>query len=269
MNSQNNNEDSKIQELIAQGAIFLCSHSGGKDSQAMYLKLKDIVPAKQLIVVHADLSDVEWAGTYDHIVNTVEAVHPIYKVKAERTFVEMVRHRGMFPSSQTRQCTSDLKTNPIFKFIKKEFMKEGGLLVNCLGLRAQESSGRANKPSLEINTKQTTKKLKVYNWLPIHHWSTRDVFKFIEINGQLPHEAYLKGMSRLSCAFCIMSNRQDLRVSAQHNPELLEKIAQLEEEVNHTMFFVNGESIKIKDYINLPYKRKPKELETYQKCVAA
>lgn len=258
-----------IQDLINQGALFVCSHSGGKDSQAMYLKLKDLVPAKQLVVVHADLAEVEWVDTFEHVLKTVDPIHQIHKVKAEKTFVEMVRARGMFPGSMSRQCTSDLKTRPIFNLIKKILMPNGGIVVNCTGLRAQESSARADKESFQVNKKQTTKKLKVYDWLPIHNWSTRDVFKFIEINNQKPHDAYLKGMSRLSCAFCIMGNRQDLKVSAEHNGELLETIANLEKEIGHTMFFVNGKSIAIKDYINMPYKRKPKELETYQKCMSA
>lgn len=32
----------KIQELINRGAIFFLNHSGGKDSQAMFLSLTEI-----------------------------------------------------------------------------------------------------------------------------------------------------------------------------------------------------------------------------------
>lgn len=36
----------------------------------------------------------------------------------KRTYLEMVEHRGMFPSAQYRQCTSDLKRGPIEKYIR-------------------------------------------------------------------------------------------------------------------------------------------------------
>jgi 3'-phosphoadenosine 5'-phosphosulfate sulfotransferase (PAPS reductase)/FAD synthetase len=36
----------------------------------------------------------------------------------KRTYLEMVEQRGMFPSPQYRQCTSDLKRGPIEKFIR-------------------------------------------------------------------------------------------------------------------------------------------------------
>lgn len=260
-----------INELISNGALFVCSHSGGKDSQAMYLYLKDKIPSNQLIIVHADLNEVEWSGTFEHIIETTDINDKIFKVKSTESFITMVQKRGMFPSSMTRQCTSDLKSKPIFDFVYKYANKHGfNTIVNCMGLRAEESSKRANKVSFELDTKRTLKKggRTVYTWLPIHHWSTRDVFSFIKVNNQLPHWAYLKGMSRLSCCFCIMANRQDLKVSAEHNPELLDTIANLESEIGHTMFMHNKKPIGIKEYINTPYKREPKALKTWESCNA-
>ena len=56
-----------VDELIEAGAIFYCSHSGGKDSQAMYAILRERIPHAQLVVIHADLGRVEWDGVQDHI----------------------------------------------------------------------------------------------------------------------------------------------------------------------------------------------------------
>jgi DNA sulfur modification protein DndC len=33
-----------ILNLIARGALFVCNSSGGKDSQAMFLTLRELVP---------------------------------------------------------------------------------------------------------------------------------------------------------------------------------------------------------------------------------
>src|SRR5690606_28286908 len=54
----------KLDELVARGAVFYISHSGGKDSQAMYALLSRVVPEKQISVIHADLGEVEWHGVH-------------------------------------------------------------------------------------------------------------------------------------------------------------------------------------------------------------
>ena len=41
----------KVTEMIAAGALFAVSHSGGKDSQAQMIRLRSLVPPDQLIVV--------------------------------------------------------------------------------------------------------------------------------------------------------------------------------------------------------------------------
>lgn len=51
-----------IRQLRDAGAIFYVSHSGGKDSQAMYLCLRQVIPSEQIVVVHAGLGEVEWPG---------------------------------------------------------------------------------------------------------------------------------------------------------------------------------------------------------------
>ena len=62
---------SKIDALIKRGAIFVCNHSGGKDSQAMYIKLCSMMPRTQILVLHATLGEIEWEGTIEHIENTI------------------------------------------------------------------------------------------------------------------------------------------------------------------------------------------------------
>ena len=48
----------EISDLIRTDALFVSNHSGGKDSQAMLIKLLDVIPARQLVVVHASLGAV-------------------------------------------------------------------------------------------------------------------------------------------------------------------------------------------------------------------
>ena len=81
----------QIHELIERGAIFYVSHSAGKDSQAMYALLSQLIPSDQIVVVHADLGEVEHHGVQDHIVATIE--HELQVVRAKKTLFDMVERR--------------------------------------------------------------------------------------------------------------------------------------------------------------------------------
>lgn len=68
--------------MVGEGAIFYVSHSGGKDYQAMYATVKDRIPHEQIVVVHADLDEIEWKGVRTHIRRTIR--HPLNVVRAGR-----------------------------------------------------------------------------------------------------------------------------------------------------------------------------------------
>ena len=159
----------QVRELIEANALFVCNHSAGKDSQAMYNVLRELIPAKQLIVIHADLGRVEWSGNVEHIRSTISPDHHFAIVRAKKTLFDMVEHRGMFPSPSFRQCTSDLKVGPIQKYIRA-YMAEHGFdtVVNCMGLRAEESSQRAKKEPFKFNQTLTNSKRTWYDWLQRH-----------------------------------------------------------------------------------------------------
>lgn len=253
-------EPAKIDELVKAGAMFYVSHSAGKDSQAMYALLAQRVPHAQICVVHADLGKVEWTGVQEHIRATI--CHPLHVVRANKTFFEMVRHRfrtrpdaPSWPSSATRQCTSDLKRAPIHKFIRADMKARGlTLALNCTGIRAEESPSRAKKEPLKLNTtlslnERTLKSGKVipgrtvYEYMPIHHLTEPEVFRVIADAQQRPFWAY-KNNRRLSCVFCIMGCENDLRHGAEQRPDLYREYLDLEDETGWTMF--NGVSLRDK-----------------------
>lgn len=240
-------EIAKIQDLISRGALFYVSHSGGKDSQAMYALMKDLVPADQIVVVHADLGEIEWTGVQDHIRDTID--HELHVVRAVKTFFEMVRHRAAtrpdvppWPSSATRQCTSDLKRGPIQKFIRHDMKARGSLLsVNCTGIRAEESPGRRKQQAFKVNAALSKAGREVYDYLPIHSLTTEEVFEVIAASGQKPFHAYSRN-TRLSCVFCIMGCANDLKHGSEQRPELYQAYLDIEEETGWTMF--NGASLR-------------------------
>ncbi|MBT9467203.1 phosphoadenosine phosphosulfate reductase family protein [Hydrogenophaga sp.] len=221
---------SAIHELIARGALFVVNHSGGKDSQAMYLLLRDLVPREQLVIVHADLGAVEWAGAIGHILATTDGER-FFTCHARRTLLQMIEERGMFPSPEQRQCTSDLKRGPIERTIRgitRERqalgIKAWGLVVNCMGMRAQESPKRKKLTPLKFSARNSKAGREWHEWLPIHAMLETEVFENIKAAGQKPHPVYALGMRRFSCVFCIMASEEDLKTAARlatEHPELL------------------------------------------------
>ena len=233
----------EIHNLINSGALFVVNHSGGKDSQAMMLKVRSLVPDDQILVIHAHLPEVEWEGIEAHINDTCEGVEirvvtAIDKNGNEKRLLQMVEDKKRFPSPSCRQCTSDLKRGPIEKAVR-HYLKETGRqnlqIVQCLGLRAEESSSRAKKPVLEFSERNSKAGRQWWLWLPIHDFRTEDVFEVIRDAGQHVHWAYAAGMTRLSCCFCIMSSKADLRTAARLKPELYKRYVELEKKIGFTM----------------------------------
>lgn len=232
----------QIKDLVTRGALFVVNHSGGKDSQAMMLHVQSIVPASQLLVIHADLGEVEWPGTEDHARRYIPEGVPFVKVKAGKTFWDMVESRQNWPSPSYRQCTSDLKRAPIEKAIRHYIKTNNlsGLIVNCMGLRAQESCSRAKQQVFKLNTRNSKAGREWYDWLPIHDWTKDQVILSIKRAGQELHFAYGLGMSRLSCAFCVMSNGSDLKTAAKNLPALYAKYVETEKRIGKTVFVRKG-----------------------------
>lgn len=239
-----------IRELIRSGALFMVNHSGGKDSQAMLIRLARIVPKDQLVIVHAHLPEVEWEGTEEFIRDTAMGI-PVYVCQAVKTFFEMVLHRRKWPDPQRRQCTSDLKRGPLEKLIRR-ISKERNckLIVNCMGLRAQESPGRAKKAVFKLNERNSVAGRTWYDWLPIHSKSTKYVFELIKEAGQKPFWVYAAGMTRKSCVFCIMASKSDLKVAARLRPQLLERYDEIERMIDQTVMMpVKGVVRRLKEII--------------------
>lgn len=235
-----------IEQLVEGGALFVANHSGGKDSQAMLIRLLEIVPRGQLVVIHASLGEVEWEGALELAKKQADdAGLPFIVANAVKTFLEMVEHRyevrpgpnsSCWPSASNRQCTSDLKRGPIEREIRR-YAKANGFtsIVTCLGIRAAESPGRAKRAAMTYSERNSVAGRAWYEWLPIHDLTTAAVFGLIAGAGQKPHWAYAEGNQRVSCVFCIMGSAGDLANGARHRPELFAKYREIEARTGYTM----------------------------------
>ena len=226
--------------FIGGGALVAVNVSGSKDSQAMTILLSRLVPHERLLAVHAPLGEIEWPGTMEHIERTLPPGVPLIMapVASGKTLLERVEERGLWPSNSVRWCTSDFKRSPIERELRrylKAHPRYGGRIVNAMGMRADESPARAKRTPWQRNDRNSRAGRQWFDWLPIHDLSTADVFRVIGEAGQVPHWAYAAGMSRLSCSFCILASRSDLRRAAELRPALYRKYAHLERRIGHTL----------------------------------
>jgi 3'-phosphoadenosine 5'-phosphosulfate sulfotransferase (PAPS reductase)/FAD synthetase len=244
---------------LASYDLIVVNISGGKDSQEMLRLMVTLCialgVADRLVCVYADLgSDDEWPGTEEMARYHASYYGLRFEVvrKGENdgrpvTLLEHIEARGLWPDMDNRYCTSDLKRDPISTVITrlcnelreqwKATLPRGCKarlrrvrVLNCMGLRAQESPARALAPVFENNKRLTNKSVKhVDNWLPIHSVTEEQVWTGIRESGVRYHPVYDLGMPRLSCRFCVLAGRKALVRAAQLDPAGALKRARLED----------------------------------------
>jgi 3'-phosphoadenosine 5'-phosphosulfate sulfotransferase (PAPS reductase)/FAD synthetase len=256
-------------ELIIEADWVVVNSSGGKDSQAMlsYVvrRAKALGMLDKVIVVHADLGDIEWGGTKALAeeqarlagVRRFEVVQAKgadllgrvlirfgkLKAKAQREAIEAgldpaaVTVPPAWPSSSARWCTSDMKRGPIWTLFTKLAAELSHLgrpvrILNCMGQRAAESAPRAKLAAVEIDRSASNGKRHVTVWRPIHGWSDAEVWREIARSGLPYHEAYDWGMRRLSCSFCVLGCEADVVLAARLRPEKAAEYADMEVQVS-------------------------------------
>lgn len=233
--------------------VILINTSAGKDSQAMMEHVVGLAKTAgvldRVIAVHCDLGRVEWKGTKELAIHHCAhyGIFPYIVKRDKGDLLQQVEERGMWPDNNNRYCTSDQKRDQVAKLvtalvneaIEKDVVKlpEGDnrpvQVLNCMGLRAEESPARAKKEPFKINTRLTNGKRQVFDWLPIHKWTLVQVWDCIKKSGVKYHYAYDLGMPRLSCCFCIFAPEDALMVAGAHNPELLTEYVRVETITGH------------------------------------
>lgn len=226
--------------------VVLINSSAGKDSQAMLTHVVELADAQgvdrsRLVVVHADLGRVEWEGTRELAEEQAEhyGLRFIAVRRSQGDLLDQIEARGMFPSSTARYCTSDQKTAQVARVLTQltaevQAERPGQVrILNCLGIRAEESPARAKKEPFSFDKRASNGKRYVDRWLPIFDWTVEQVWDQIRRSGVRHHWAYDAGMPRLSCCFCVLSSKGALVRAAQLNPALAAEYLDVEVRIGH------------------------------------
>lgn len=229
---------------LASYDIILVSSSAGKDSQAMLDYVAELAKRAgvldRVVVVHADLGRMEWAGTGE-LAESQAAHYGVRFVAVRRLQGDLLDHvldRGKWPGHTTRFCTSDHKRGQIYRsmtqLVRELGLKRRARILNCIGLRAEESPNRAKAEPFKHDAKASNKtRREVDTWLPIQDWAVEDVWARIRKSGVTHHWAYDLGMPRLSCVFCIFAPKAALVLAGTHNRQLLDLAVKIEQRIGH------------------------------------
>ncbi len=193
--------------------VLLVNISGGKDSQA----------------------------TLDVAVHVRREVTGPDGTRRPQGLIDHIAERGKWPDAARRYCTSDTKRAPVYRLMTRLAAEQRAAgvtgrpvrILNILGLRAQESPRRALMTPFRRDERASNGVRHVDEWLPVHAWTTAQVWDRIERAGTRPHPVYAQGMPRLSCRFCVLASRSALVLAAQLDPDGARRRAELETAMGH------------------------------------
>jgi 3'-phosphoadenosine 5'-phosphosulfate sulfotransferase (PAPS reductase)/FAD synthetase len=206
--------------MSANAAVrHILSLSGGKDSTALAVYLRDRIP--ELEYVFCD-TEKELPETYDYL-EQVEAYlgkSIIYLKHDGRGFDELLQiRRGFLPSPQVRWCTEHLKIKPFERYIGDD------LAHTYIGIRADEPQRKGY-----ISTKP--------NIIPCYPFiedgiRKADVIQILQDSG-LGLPKYYEWRSRSGCYFCFFQRRVEWVGLLENHPDLFELAISYEKQDDQT-----------------------------------
>jgi 3'-phosphoadenosine 5'-phosphosulfate sulfotransferase (PAPS reductase)/FAD synthetase len=196
----------------SQPVRHILSLSGGKDSTALAIYMRDRVP--EMEYVFCDTGE-ELPETYEYL-DKLEAYlgKTIVRLNPERPFGHYLKiYRGVLPDARTRWCTRKLKIEPFERFVGDS------PCYNYIGIRADEQHRKgyiSTKPNITAQ----------YPF--IDGCVTRDdVFRILEDSG-LGMPAYYDWRSRSGCYFCFFQQRVEWVGLLENHPDLFEMAVEYE-----------------------------------------
>lgn len=218
----------KIPEQIAdlgEGVVFVCNVSGGKDSTATALALVEAgIPHRRVF------ADTRWEApeTYEHLDMLRAKLGPIDVVGYPGGMPAKIREGARFASRMQRWCTRELKIEPLRDYCDA-IEADGSIVVTVTGIRHEEgtrTNGRGEALEAEDDVAWGG-----WMWRPIVRWTIADVLAIHHRHDVPVNPLYQRGHDRVGCYPCVMASKEDVRLVADHAPERIAEIRELEEAV--------------------------------------
>lgn len=209
-----------VADYAARPGRHIVSLSGGKDSTALAIFLRDHIP--QLEYVFCD-TQKELPETYEYL-DMLEAflAKPIVRLNAARGFDHWLdMHAGMLPNQRVRWCTAHLKIQPFEAFVGDD------PVWSYIGIRADEQR------SGYISTKRTITPVYPFKEFGIDR---AGVMTLLEQSGiGLP--TYYEWRQRSGCYFCFFQRSIEWVGLLERHPDLFEEAKRYEEQNGGNGFY--------------------------------
>jgi 3'-phosphoadenosine 5'-phosphosulfate sulfotransferase (PAPS reductase)/FAD synthetase len=193
----------------------VCGISGGKDSSALAIHMRDRVP--QMDYFFCD-TGAELPETYDYL-DKLEVIlgKPIARLNSDRGFDHYFEvFRGMLPSPQMRWCTREMKIKPLEDWLGDD------PAVSYVAIRADEKNRKGY-----VSTKPNISAVFPFIEDDIDH---AGVLRILDEAGVgLPE--YYEWRTRSGCYFCFFQRKAEWVGLAERHPELFEKAVAIENKV--------------------------------------
>lgn len=219
----------------------IASVSGGKDSTAMCLHLRELgIPYEPVFLdtgwenaetyrylreeLPAHIGEIRWLRSEVTLPPDLEAVAQLFEIRLGwySPMVRWILKKGMFPSGNRRFCTTELKVRPMAKYLDSLDSD----VVNAVGIRHEESGERAKMPEWQDAPEDGLIAAEV--WRPIVRFTLDDVIEIHRRHGVTPNRGYLKSARRIGCWPCIRAAKKEIRAIADNDPDRIDIVRDLE-----------------------------------------
>ena len=186
--------------------------SGGKDSSAMALRLRELYPDREFEYVCTPTGD-ELPEMDQHWRNLEEMLGTPLKKLSTLTLEQCIDREKMIPNFRARFCTRILKIEPFIDYMNN--LPAGSIMY--VGLRADET-GR-----LGLIEPDSTFEVE----MPMQEWAITDVMNYLSArNVTVP--------TRTDCGACFYQRLHEWKALLDNHPDRYEAYAAIERRMGHT-----------------------------------
>jgi len=186
------------------------SYSGGKDSLATLLLVKEVVSDFDVMFADTGLEFPETVANVDRIAKEYNL--KINISTAKNSFWDSVNQFGP-PTVQSRWCCKVCKLGPLTQLIEDNF--DNGVL-SFIGQRRYESHARAKSDPIWKNPWVANQ----VGASPIQNWIALEVWLYIFYKNAPYNPAYEMGYDRIGCWLCPSASMADFAHLSRTHPKL-------------------------------------------------
>ena len=200
---------------MAEATRHICGISGGKDSSALAVYMRERVPDMEYFFCD---TGAELPETYEYLTR-LEVIlgKPIARLNSQRGFDHWFEiFRGALPSPQMRWCTTNMKIKPIEEWIGD------ALATSYIAIRADESNRKGY-----ISTKSNIKTKFPF----VEDGIDRDGVMGILSDAGIGLPKYYEWRTRSGCYFCFYQRKAEWIGLSERHPELFERAVAIEQKV--------------------------------------